>query len=324
MRKSVNIICVAVALMTVLYSCSDIIEKDISEESVFLNAPAEGLELEDLTQTYWWDEVAGASYYNLQIVSPSFASAATVLLDTNVTSNKFTYTLSSGDYQWRVRAENSTSESNYTTHNISFSDDIDLNAVTINLTSPNPGELTNDTVIEFVWDEVGIAHAYRIQILYPNVIDPTYEELDTLIYTNSYTHTFVADGSFEWQVMGVDTATQMRSLYSYESITVDATIPTKPNNGEPESADMIKLDSAFTFSWDQGTDALSGIMVDTVFVYSNASLKTQVAALVGNESAASPDWDKMSVNNTYWWVVQSTDYAENQSSFSDTTSFIVY
>lgn len=87
-------------------SCEDIIERDISEETITLQAPAEGVVLENEEVLFLWDPVEGLhTQYELQIVTPSFA-AGQLLVDTLVSANKFSYSFDTGLYAWRVRALN--------------------------------------------------------------------------------------------------------------------------------------------------------------------------------------------------------------------------
>ena len=58
--------------MFTVIGCRDIIEEDLSEATIALNAPGNNLTSTSLTQTFWWDEVVGATFYNIQIVSPNF------------------------------------------------------------------------------------------------------------------------------------------------------------------------------------------------------------------------------------------------------------
>src|SRR5690349_16647268 len=89
----------------ILNSCTrDIIEPDLSKETVTLLAPANGYETTMLTNLFWWDAVKNAEKYNLQIVTTGFSSIQRLMLDTNLTANKFQFTLPPGIFEWRVKA----------------------------------------------------------------------------------------------------------------------------------------------------------------------------------------------------------------------------
>src|SRR5580698_2496000 len=85
-----------------LTSCTDIIEPSISKYTVKLEAPTDQYISPSYTINFWWDQVANALTYHLQVVTPTFASPGSLVLDTVITGNKFSFSLSPGNYQWRV------------------------------------------------------------------------------------------------------------------------------------------------------------------------------------------------------------------------------
>src|SRR5258708_32984283 len=96
---------VLLAGMMLLSSCSDIIEPSISKSNVQPEAPSDGYQSTIYTINFWWDEVDHSLSYHLQQVTPSFASPGSLVLDTVVKKNTFSFTLRPGNYQWRVIAE---------------------------------------------------------------------------------------------------------------------------------------------------------------------------------------------------------------------------
>jgi len=101
-------------LITLVYGCTEFIEPSIEDEKVVLLAPARGTESNDSILTFGWEEVEHALNYRLQVVSPRFDKAIKLHLDTLVETYNFTDTLSPGNYEWRVRAENGSSKTAYT------------------------------------------------------------------------------------------------------------------------------------------------------------------------------------------------------------------
>lgn len=100
-------------LLPLLAGCSEFIEPSIGLREIDLLAPANRLETNSYQQTFWWNPMADALYYRLQVVSPRFDSVSKVLLDTLISKDKFVYTLDPGRYEWRVRGENGSSASAY-------------------------------------------------------------------------------------------------------------------------------------------------------------------------------------------------------------------
>ena len=88
-------------------------ENDISNEPVSLHAPYHGMETTEREITFWWEEIRNAENYVFQLVKPNFATIEELVRETTLSSNQLTFTLEPGNYQWRVKAKNSTSETSY-------------------------------------------------------------------------------------------------------------------------------------------------------------------------------------------------------------------
>jgi len=101
-------------------SCEDVIVKDISHEVVALIAPPENIDTTSQSFTFWWNEVQGATNYQLLIVSPNMQKPITIGLDTLITKEKFQFTLAKGDYEWCVRATNNGYKTSYSCRKISI------------------------------------------------------------------------------------------------------------------------------------------------------------------------------------------------------------
>ena len=109
-----------ITLFLALNSCSDVIEPSLIKEEVKLISPVNNDSSSIYTQTFWWEKVNNAINYNLQIVSPSFENVKVLILDSIITGNKFTCTLQPGKYQWRLRAQNGSSQTAYKTQNFTI------------------------------------------------------------------------------------------------------------------------------------------------------------------------------------------------------------
>jgi len=94
-----------------LSSCTEIIEPSVAKRNVRLLAPANNYQTNRPETSFWFEPVEDALKYRLQVVSPSFDSIGQLVLDTLISNNRFTQSMEPGQYQWRVRAENGSSES---------------------------------------------------------------------------------------------------------------------------------------------------------------------------------------------------------------------
>jgi len=108
-------------LVITLFGCDDITEvEDISNQNMTILAPADLSVLTITDVNFSWNSIEDAEQYKLQISTPDFESANQIVLDTTITNTNFTQTLELGNYQWRIRAENSGFQTNYTTQSFSI------------------------------------------------------------------------------------------------------------------------------------------------------------------------------------------------------------
>lgn len=112
MKKLIFIILFGVVIL----ACDDIIEvEDISERTVTVLAPTDESILTITDVNFSWSDVEGSEQYRLQIATPDFETSTQIALDTTIVLTNFTKTLDLGNYEWRIRAENSDYQTAYTT-----------------------------------------------------------------------------------------------------------------------------------------------------------------------------------------------------------------
>lgn len=143
-----------IGLLLVVSACDDFFETDISQEEIELVSPADGIATEFFVQTFSWERLNGANSYHLQIVSTSFDNIELMVLDTVIVKTSFTHELFSGEFEWRVKGLNYTSETAYSTRSLTILsggetvDDSNLLDLTIHL--PVASVETNFIYMEFV------------------------------------------------------------------------------------------------------------------------------------------------------------------------------
>lgn len=114
MKKNNRKKIIASILMVIsFYSCEEITEADITNVPVIITAPIDSLQTSSASNTFVWENVKGAVRYQFQIVSPRFDSVVRFVVDSSLTSTIFTYSLSPGKYQWRVRGINTSTQTAY-------------------------------------------------------------------------------------------------------------------------------------------------------------------------------------------------------------------
>lgn len=97
----------------VTIGCEEVLEPSLENQNVIALAPVDNLLSTNPSQTFYWEKMQGTTKYQLQVVSPAFDSIVQLISDTTVISNQFQLSLSKGVYQWRVRAENNSTQSGF-------------------------------------------------------------------------------------------------------------------------------------------------------------------------------------------------------------------
>ena len=99
-------------------ACEEIlVVEDISEDTVAILAPTTDSVLAEGIISFSWSELEEAEQYRLQLATPTFENASQILLDSIITTTSFSKTLEFGNYEWRIRAENSEYQTAYTIQN---------------------------------------------------------------------------------------------------------------------------------------------------------------------------------------------------------------
>lgn len=301
---------ISLLLLTVL-GCEEILfEEDITDDTVTIIAPSNGSQVESTSVAFSWNAVDQATSYRLQIARPTFENAIQIVEDTTVTNTNFSTTLVKNSYEWRVRAQNSGSETVYTTANFSIIESEDFAAREVLLSSPEDNAIVNTTSVTLQWETVTDATAYRIQLL---------DESDQVVEESTSTSTSIQltfpEGVTKWQVRAENNT--QNTLYFGRTLTVDSMNPLKPIATAP--ADQATLtDTAVSFSWTR--ELVAGTAeFDSIYVYRNV----QLTDLATKDRVTSPADITLDAANTYYWFIKAFDEAGNQSEASDTFSFTI-
>lgn len=304
MKNKISVFILSAICAMFLLSCEDFFEANLEKESIHILAPANGQETNISTITFWWNEVEGAEGYNLQIVSPTFSNITQLVLDTNITKNKFTCSLLPGTYQWKVNAYNNSSETDYMTYSLTIDSTADLTQQTILLTLPSNYDTTNQTLFAFMWDTLYNADDYRFEIWTPNFSGSNV--VSVTLETGSFNYT-LEEGAYEWGVRGQNSSTNTQ--YSKRTLYVDITNPNTPILLTPASNATLN-DTVIDFSWSHGTVTGSSIK-DSLFIYTDSLMVNIKLQKYLNATTFS---DSLGLGS-YFWRVRSIDAAGNYSNY---------
>ncbi len=284
-------------------SCKDIIfEEDISNKTVVLNAPANNSKITGTNVTFWWNEVDGAINYQLQVVKPGFDSAIVLELDTIISKNKFTESLLPANYQWRVKAKNVYSETEYTVGSFSMITDQDFSSKKVVLLQPENNANTNINTLEFKWEAVEGATEYRFEVWSPNTDG---EQVHFQIMTQTYSVLTLPEGTYVWKVRAQNDLAN--TLYSTSNLIIDLTPPKTPVLVSPENNAIIE-NNELVFSWTR--DDISGSPeFDSIYIYQDL----QKQNLLFKDIAEGKTYTYKAETGVYYWGVKAFDKAGNES-----------
>lgn len=315
----------ALIIIIVSFSCTkDFIVKDIKKELVTIISPVDNFKTPNNTITFWWDELEGAETYNLQIVSPNFSSVSSLVLDTVISTNKFTKTLIPGTYQWRIKATNNGGSTAYVTRDLIIDTTSNLGLVSVNLISPTGNYVTQNNNVTFSWNALAAASYYELK--YTNLTTNSITTISS-IYSTSYPVILnTASGTedkYSWQV----------KAYNAFSQTITNTIR--------------------TFKVDLKAPMVASILTPTVYGYSlrdtfhlkyvrsglSSDIKYDILTLGSDSLFTSPFTQTLStvapfqINSIltysgtavpYWWKINSVDSVGNISTQSLSKRFYIY
>ncbi len=303
----IRILCTILLLLS-LNGCEDFIEKNISKKTVNILTPGDGYNSSDLTIDFWWDKLEGAEQYKLQIVQPSFLSIQKFILDTILSDNHFAVSLISGQYEWRIKAINNGSETEYSYRTFSIDSIISLSSQTVILTSPLNGLESKNTTVVFKWDAVISASNYRFRL-----IDSTSLNIivDTLLTGNSISR-ILSESVYKWMVRAENATSS--TLYSERILRIDLTPPSVSSLQSPIHGDTAT--NPVTLNWNPSISSVG----DSLYIYSDTLLTT----LIFHEYFTAITYEFTgTINQKYYWRLKSVDQAGNVSSFSSTESFYI-
>lgn len=309
MKKINNIksICFLFAFITV--SCSEIIiEKDISQEIVVLVSPTDNAQFFSTGVNFTWEGVADATKYTLQIAKPNFAAPLQIVLDTTITGTSFTQQLPIGNYEWRVRAENESYSTVFTSRLISVLSNSDFQSNTVTLTTPTNNLISNVASQSLSWQSIIGATAYQVQVYDGN----NTLVLDQTTSNTTYNYTF-PEGNYQWRVRATNGTDY--TLYSSRSVLIDLTAPNTPVLTSPANTGTSA--TSVTFEWTR-TVISGSTEKDIIYIYTNSTLTN-----LYSQTQTSSSYTVTLPIGTYYWKVIASDTAGNIGNVSSVYSVTV-
>lgn len=298
-------------VLSLLSSCKEIIEPDISKKAVTLKSPGDSVTFTSLSPTFSWEPVEDATKYNIQIASPSFAKVTT-LIDTVVSKTQFTKQLFAGRFQWRVRAQNVNYLTDFcATRYFVIDSTLDITKQKVLLSNPLLNSYINTATVNFTWQSLSMAKTYSIKVI-DSVSNEVLHSKTDLTTTNS-SYTFTKSTSARWYVQATDGLTGS-TKFEYRNFVVDLDLPT---NSLTTTDNQTTAGDSITFSW---TSSDKYFLTDSIVFYSADSVTRSSKYLpIAVPSAKlyklkDKSSSKPTTGTVFFWQIVTVDKAGNKKS----------
>lgn len=305
----------SVAGILLMGSCKDFIEPSIEDKKVFVNAPADSTQTSTYLQTFWWEEIEDALSYRVQIVTPAFSRASRLVMDTLVTGNKFVYTLDPGVYEWRIRGENGSSSTFYTTQLLTVFES-DISSQVVQVKTPSNGFLTNVSETEISWNSLYGAKVYRLQVDTNNFRDDKVLYFDQTTTGLDLRVRFSKDQTYQWRVR----AEQDSVVSKWSPVSViryDTTPPAPVSLVSPTKGAAVA--SPVSLQW-KASPEVSNYQL---YVYKSDTTVLYNSSFPLTLKQSNYSFKEGLFGEVVYWKVRAADLAGNWGAFSELRSFTI-
>jgi hypothetical protein len=298
--KYINYICLFSLIVLLFSSCEEFIETDLSKSSLTVIAPLDNATTPNFTQTFWWEELKGADSYQIQIVRPSFSAMQYFVTDTTVHGSRIDLILQPGTYEWRIRAKNSISSTEFITRTLSVDSTLDLSGQTVALSLPSNNHYSKTLANTFSWQTMPNAQYYVLQLLQNGSLIHTQSS-----NTTTANYTFSTQGIYEWRVFAQNN--NSNSGYATRTITIDTAKPVIPVFSLPTTDTITAEPIQLTWTHPESTITFR-IQISDDSTFSTVIKDTTLEATTYNLF-------NIPSGTYYYWHVKAIDRALNESAY---------
>lgn len=297
-----------------LMSCEDILEEDITDSMVTIVSPLENTEVVSNMITFRWNPVKGADNYRLQVYSQD----QFIVLDSIISTNNFTYSLTSGTYQWRIRAENFAYQTSYTfPSRFTLIESDDLSNQLVPLATPSPSIYSKLLIHNFTWSRLTAADSYSFQLLNVTAGNTVIHQVDDITTTNYLLPTGIIsqDGEYTWRVKALNSTNETETQYSSRTLYIDTTPPGLSQNSLPLNNANVTVNTSVNFQWNAPSNIgpVNAPLKYNIQIASDSGFNSilQTADLTTATYSYS-----FSSTGTYYWRVKAIDTANNEGNYN--------
>jgi len=255
-------------------SCDDILQEDLDGFGVILLAPPENHTTSLNQIQFKWETVPHADAYRIQIAEPSFNGPVEFILDSLVLETTWIQSLDPGEYEWRVRAENNISHTEYFERELTIAQTNDLTGQLPQLILPLGQFNTSSTELSFSWNRLpsAVDHRFQITDLTSNV-----NLINNILTADTFQWTNFSEGDYRWGVQAQNT--NSTSQFAFREFTVDRTPPSVPIHMAPSDGATLSA-GTISFEWTSGVDDWTDVN-DTIFLLNTTSMEQLVIPILG-------------------------------------------
>jgi hypothetical protein len=182
-----------------------VVSSSIKQQTIQLASPANNYITNQSSVTFQWGNLYGATQYRLEIDTNNFVTESMVVSNQVLTGQQGNFTFPKDQvYQWRVRAENDTAQSQWSAVNLITYDHTPPPAV--NLIAPTNGQAVNSPV-SLQWSAAPTAVKYKVYVLQSDSTSLFNQSFPVQVSTTSYSFTPGSSGNtIYWKVTALDAA----------------------------------------------------------------------------------------------------------------------
>ncbi|WP_162126041.1 hypothetical protein [Flavobacterium phycosphaerae] len=316
--KAINSIIIVLTLIS-LCSCEDIIEKDITNDVVQIIYPQNSQSIYSNVVDFQWNELDGADKYRIQVYSTN----SNMVLDSLVSQNHFSFPLTQGNYQWRVRGENFAYSSTYTfNYNFAVYETNDLTNQQIILSNPSDNFYTNNTAVILSWQSLTAADSYSFELInVTNAASIVNQQSNLTVTSLTLNSTILAnDAQYKWKIKGVNSTSA--TMFSSRNFYLDRSIPNTPANALPAANSSQTINEPINFTWTIPADvgAIQSAISYTIEFSSDVNF---TSILQSSNTATTSFQQSFSTAGDYYWRVKAKDLAGNTGLYNVPFKFTV-
>ena len=298
-------------------SCDDILEEDITNDMVQVTTPLSNAVIESNVVNFRWNALDGADKYRIQV----YGNNQAMVLDTLVNPSSFTYPMRSGNFQWRIRGENSAYQSSYSfpiPFTVIETDNLDNQEVILSL--PRSGRYFNSVPVTCSWQALKAAKKYELILTNDSNGDViTKSDLTATQVVFSATE-LSQDAKYTWKVRAINDSTS--TLFFTRDFYLDRVLPNQPQGISPANNARYNANLQIDFNWSMATD--NGAVRSPISYEIEFSRESNFSNIFQTSNVNILSFQQV-FNETgdYFWRVRAKDEASNVGTYSSIYKFTI-